>query len=54
MPQGSVLGPILLILNTHDMLSGFENKLIAYADDATLVAVIPSLDMISMVSESLK
>ena len=52
-PQGSVLGPLLFILYTHDMWFGLENKLVAYADDATLVAVVPSPDMRSVVSESL-
>ena len=41
-PQGSVLGPLLFILFTQDMWIGLENQLIAYADDATLLAVIPS------------
>ena len=34
-PQGSVLGPLLFILYTHDMWIGLENQLVAYADDAT-------------------
>ena len=53
-PQGSVLGPLLFILYTHDMWFGLENMLVAYADDATLLAVVPSSDMRSMVSDSLK
>ena len=52
-PQGSVLGPLLFILYTHDMWFGLENKLVAYADDATLLAVVPSPDMRPSVSESL-
>ena len=52
-PQGSVLGPLLFILYTHDMWFGLENKLVAYADDATLLAVVPSPDMRHSVSESL-
>ena len=52
-PQGSVLGPLLFILYTHDMWFGLENKLVAYADDATLLAVIPSPDMRLSVSESI-
>ena len=35
-PQGSVLGPLLFILYTHDMWFGLENMLVSYADDATL------------------
>ena len=42
MPQGSVLGPILFILFTADMWSIVENNFIAYADDASLFASIPS------------
>ena len=52
-PQGSVLGPVLFILYTHDMWFGLENRLIAYADDATLLAPIPSPDMRELVAESL-
>ena len=52
-PQGSVLGPLLFILYTHDMWFGLENKLVAYADDATLLSVVPSPDLRPSVSESL-
>ena len=52
-PQGSVLGPLLFILYTHDMWIGLENQLVAYADDATLIAVIPTPDQRQLVSESL-
>ena len=52
-PQGSVLGPLLFILFTQDMWVGLENQLVAYADDATLLAVIPSPDERQLVSDSL-
>ena len=52
-PQGSVLGPLLFILYTHDMWFGLENLLVAYADDATLIAVVPAAAGRHLVSESL-
>ena len=53
MPQGSVLVPLLFILYTYDMWFGLENMLVSYADDATLLAGIPSPNMRSDVTEYL-
>ena len=39
-PQGSVLGPLLLILYRSEMFDLVENRLFACADDSTLLAVI--------------
>ena len=39
--QGSVLGPLLFLLYTSELFSILENKLIGYADDSTLMAVVP-------------
>ena len=39
-PQGSVLAPLLFILYTSEMFDLVENRLFAYADDSTLLAVI--------------
>ena len=41
-PQGSVLGPLLFLLYTSELFSILENKLIGYADDSTLMAIVPS------------
>ena len=41
-PQGSVLGLLLFLLYTSELFSILENKLIGYADDFTLMAVVPS------------
>ena len=52
-PKGSVLGPLVFILYTHDMWSALENLLVAYADNATLNAVVPSSARMHLVSRSL-
>ena len=41
-PPGSVLGTQLLLLYTAEFFSIVENKLYDYAEDSTLVAVVPS------------
>jgi len=40
-PQGSVLGPLLFILYTGEMFDIVQNRLVGYADDSTLIAVVP-------------
>ena len=52
-PQGSVLGPLLFLLYTSELFSILENKLIGYADDSTLMAVVPSPGARVAVAESL-
>ena len=52
-PQGSVLGPLLFLLYTSKLFSILENKLIGYADDFTLMAVVPSKVVRVAVAESL-
>ena len=53
MPQGSVLGPLLFLLYTSELFSIVENKLIGYADDSTLIAIVPSPGLTVAVAESL-
>ena len=52
-PHGSVLGPLLILLYTSEIFSILENKLIGYADDWTLMAVMPSPGVRVTVAESL-
>ena len=51
--QGSVLGPLLFLLYTSELFSILENKLIGYADNSTLIAVVPSPYVGVTVAESL-
>ena len=51
--QGSVLGPLLFLLYTLPLFSILENKLICYADDSTLIAIVPSPGLRVAVAESL-
>ena len=51
--QGNVLSPLLFLLYTSDFFSILENKLIGYADDSTLMAVVPSPGVRVSVAESL-
>ena len=53
MLQGHVLGPLLFLLHASEIFSILENKLISYADDSTLMAVVPSPGVRVVVSESL-
>ena len=52
-PQASVLGPVLFILYTADMWNYLGNKLISYADDTTLYAVVASPSECTNVANSL-
>ena len=42
LPQGNVLGQLLLLPYISVLFSILENKLIGYADDSTLLAVVSS------------
>ena len=50
--QGSGSGPLLLLLYTSELYSIRDNKLIGYADDSTLMAVVPSPGVGVTVEES--
>ena len=41
-PQGHVLSPLFFLLYSSELFSILEIKLIGYADDSTLMAVVPS------------
>ena len=47
------MGPLLLFLYTSELFSVLENRLIGYADDSTLIAVVPSPGLRVAVAESL-
>ena len=47
------MGPLLFVLYTLQLLSILENKLIGYADDSTLIAVMPSPGIRGTVAESM-
>ena len=51
--QSSVLGPLLFFLYTSELFSILENKLIGYADDSTLMALLPSTGIRVAVADSL-
>ena len=52
-PQSSILGPLLFFLYTSEPFPILENKLIGYADDSTLIPVVPSPGVRVTVAESL-
>ena len=52
-PQGSGLGLLFSLLYTLELFPILENKLIGYADDSTLIAVVPSSGVRVAVAESL-
>ena len=47
------MGPLLFLLYTSELFSILENKLIGYAGDSTLIAVVPSPGVRVAVAESL-
>ena len=51
--EDSVLGPLLFLLYTSELFSILENNLIGYADDSTLMVVVPSPGVRVAVTESL-
>ena len=53
MPQDSVMGRLLFLVYASELFCILENKLIGYADDSTLMAVVPSSGVRVAVAESL-
>ena len=51
--QGSVLDQLLLLLYTSEHFYILENKLIGYAADSNLMAIVPSLGGRVTLAESL-
>ena len=49
----SVLGPLLFLLYTSELFSILENKLIGYADDSSLMVMVPSPGVRVAAAESL-
>ena len=47
------MGPLLFLLYISELFSILENKLIGYADDSTLIAVVPSPGVRVTAAESL-
>merc|ERR1711972_411011 len=47
-PQGSILGPILLVCFTNDLEKQFENKckIVSYADDTVLIVTAKEPNML--------
>ena len=52
-PHGSVLGPLFFLMYTSELFFILETKLIGYADDSTLIAVVPNPGVRVTVAESL-
>ena len=50
--QSSVLGLLLFLFYTSELFSILVNKLIGYAEDVTLMAVVPSPGVRVTVAES--
>ena len=53
LPKGSALGSLLFLLYTSELFSILKKKLIGYADESTLIAVLPSPGVRVTVPESL-
>ena len=51
-PQGSVLGPLFFLQYTTELFCILENKLTSYADDSTLITVVPPPGVRVTVAES--
>ena len=50
---GCVFGPLLFLLCTSELFYILKTKLVGYANDSTLMAVVPSAGVRVMVEEAL-
>ena len=46
-PQGSLLGPLLYLCYSNDMVTSVKNKLLLYADDSVIISSDSNPDMIA-------
>ena len=44
-PQGSVLGPLILLIYINDLMDGISSKMFHFADDSSLFAKVDDIDL---------